>query len=396
MATGFQLASPSAADDLASTGALGGALDGELAKLWEIKDVPCPGVVAGIFNANEIQWSGVTGYADIERRKLMSTDTVLNIGSISKTVTATALMQLFDRGDVALDSDVSDYLPFSLRNPMFPQSRITLRQLLTHTSSLTDSERYYESYSCGDPGLSLRDWIRSYATFGESGVQVKSSFLDVRPGDRYRYSNVGFGVLGLVVEQVSGLGFSKYCRANLFEPLKMDQTGWHLSEIDIDTHATMYAYVSPTGDHKDGKRILSASGPRKVAVDKDSFLPHCLYSFPNYPDGLVRTSFKNLVRFAQMFLNGGQLDGRRILEPSTVQLMLSTQTDKKEGQGFAWSSDVAKNGTVVWQHHGGDPGVLTCLRFSPQNQLGMIVLQNCDRNVTFARAVELLDEFLSA
>jgi CubicO group peptidase (beta-lactamase class C family) len=114
-----------------------------------------PGVAVAIVRHGELLRARGYGWADLERRVPMTADTLLNVGSVSKTVTAIAVMQLWERGALRLDDDVNDYLPFAVRNPRHPDVPITARQLLAHRSSIRDGPAYDESYACGDPSLSL-------------------------------------------------------------------------------------------------------------------------------------------------------------------------------------------------------------------------------------------------
>ena len=110
-----------------------------------------PGFSAAVVAGSSLVWSAGYGLADVHRETVMTPDTIQNIGSISKTITATAVMQLFETGQFGLDDDVSEYLPFQVRNPRYPDAPITFRQLLAHRSSIKDGPAYGESYACGDP-----------------------------------------------------------------------------------------------------------------------------------------------------------------------------------------------------------------------------------------------------
>ena len=134
----------------------------------------------------------------------MTADTVLNVASISKTFTNAAVLQLWEDGRIDLDDDVNRYLPFRLVHPRHPGTAITFRHLLTHTASIGDGEAYDSSYACGDPAVSLGDWIEGYLVAGGKYYDAEESFLDAEPGETYSYSNVGFGLLGFLVEHISG------------------------------------------------------------------------------------------------------------------------------------------------------------------------------------------------
>jgi CubicO group peptidase (beta-lactamase class C family) len=342
----------------------------------QVAELGLPGVAIAIVDRNGILFSSGYGWADIESQVEMRPDTVTNIASISKTFTNAAVLQLRDRGLLALDDDISQHLPFAVRHPAFPDAAITIRQLLTHTSGIEDGEAYDNSYACGDPAVALADWIRGYF---ERGGQFYSegNFLPTGPGEAYSYSNVGYGLLGYLVEVVSGESFSDYTRANLFEPLGMNQTGWYISDIDPAQAAVPYAWVE-AGDTLDNILFAERNGE---GIDESAFVPFCPYSFYNIPDGLVRTSVEQLARYLIAHIRGGEIDGRRVLASSTVDEMLSSQVDAalidSEGvlQGLAWRQQTFDAGQV-WGHSGADPGVRTQMMFSPETGRGVIVFAN--------------------
>ena len=184
-----------------------------------------PGIAVGVVKGDKLHWSKAYGWADIERRKPMSTDGLMNIASISKTITATAAMRLWEKNLIELDADINSYLPIVVRNPNFPDVAITVGQILSHTSSIKDGSNYRLGYQCGDPEKSLSEWIEGYFTPDGAFYDAIENFHNQRPDSIYQYSNVAFGLLGYLVEKVSGMPFHQYVRKNIFEPLDMNQTG---------------------------------------------------------------------------------------------------------------------------------------------------------------------------
>jgi CubicO group peptidase (beta-lactamase class C family) len=347
-----------------------------------MKAANIPGLSAGIVKKDRVVWTGAFGWADVEDKKTMTEETIQNIGSISKTITATAVMQLFEQGKFKLDDDVNGYLPFPVRNPRFPVDPITFRQLLTHKSSIKDGPAYEHSYSCGDPTVPLKDWIKGYLVPGGKDYSGEDNFHDWRPGTKetpvWSYSNVGFGLLGYLVEVMSGRDFADYSRDNIFVPLGMKATGWYLADIDIAQHAIPYSLLSedrrlPPGITFD--TFLPRYGKDKQSARIGGLFPHCLYSFPNYPDGLIRTSVRDLSRFLRAYASGGTFEGKRILKEETVRTMLSKE---HFGRGLCWSDATLKNGDGAWGHSGGDPGISTQMLFRPSDLVGIIVFFNLD------------------
>ncbi|RYU92649.1 serine hydrolase domain-containing protein [Emticicia agri] len=336
-----------------------------------------PGFAACKIENDRIIWSKTFGQANVEKRIPMSIDGIMNIGSISKTFTATAIMQLWEKGKVKLEADVNDYIGFTVRNPKFPDKPITVFQLLTHTSSILDGKAYGESYSCGDPTTNLHDWI--YGNLNNKGKFFGSgdNFHDFAPGEKEEYSNVAFGLLGLIVEKVSKQPFNIYCRDFIFRPLGMIKTGWMLNEVDISKYIIPYAFVTKENRNEllENKELFSAESEFKVG----SFVPYCLYSFPNYPDGLIRTSIRELSYFLRAMINGGKLNDVKILNETTISKMLTLQIDGNKHRGLCWEkfeNIVAKETISLWGHSGGDPGITTYLLFNPIDKTGVIAFQN--------------------
>ncbi len=339
------------------------------------------GVAACLVKNDRMVWSNTYGFADLERQLPMSLDWVQNICSISKTFTTTALMQLWEQGRFQLDDDVSDYLSFPLRNPNHPDTAITFRLLLTHRSSIRDGEWYGRMYQCGDPQVSLGDWINGYLQPGGRFYDAQENFEVWGPGDRWEYNNVAFGLLGYLVERISGESFADYCQTHVFQPLEMNETSWYLADIDVSRHVVPYTFVengnvrSPTWGGRPLGVILEGSGA--TVPEGDGHHASCAYNHPNFPDGFLRTSVRQLSWFARAYLNGGTLDGRRILEESTIEEMLHAQrVEETRTQGLTWYSGGGIRGREVWGHGGSDPGINTDIRLVPEERIAAIAFIN--------------------
>lgn len=318
------------------------------------------GVGAAIIVDKHLAWTKGYGFADRERAIAFTPDTVMNIGSISKTVTGAALMRAVQDGKLSLDADINTYLPFEVRNPSFPDVPITLRQLATHTSSIADRWAVYERtyHYGGDSPESLASFLADYFTPGRPRY-AQDNFVQARPGTHREYSNIGAGLAGYIVECAVGERLDAYTRQHIFAPLGMRDTAWFLSDVPAQRHARLY--VAQNG--------LS--------------IPIPLYGGTTYPDGGVRTSVADLSRFFLALLNDGAYDGARILQRRSVREMLRfqyTAADKpdnvaldKKNSGIFWSTkfDVTRIG-----HGGSDPGVKTEMLSDLDKRIGVIVFTN--------------------
>lgn len=329
-----------------------------------------PGIAGCLVQNGEVLRELSLGYADIERNIPMTLDTLQNIASISKTFTTTAIMQLWEQEAFRLDDDVNDLLPFKVH----AQAPITVRQLLTHTSSIADGTSYPANYACGDSDIPLGTWLEEYFTPGGRFYDAGEVYHEWAPGDRFSYSNVAFGLLAYIVEVLSGDPFEDYCSRHIFEPLGMSETSWHLAEIDTSKHAIPYAWVvdgEPRAPIWGGSSVIGTQAPQ------DGYAANCLYSHPNYPDGFLRTSVRQLLQFAMAYLRGGE----PILLPGTVNTILQGYTDEVVDMGETWVWGLGWfmrkiDGQPVWGHNGGDPGVNTVVELKRDERKGAIVFSN--------------------
>lgn len=319
-----------------------------------------PSVSACIIINDSAVWSKGYGLYDIENNKPATSDTLYLLASISKTVTATALMQLYEQGFFDLDDDVNDYLPFSLRNPNYPDIPITFRMLLSHRSSLAsdNSDRLCLSYIPGDPDIPSypHPWLEEYLT--PDGYAYHSSvWSDYPPEEQYYYANIGFSIIGSLVETISGQNFNEYCKEHIFTPLGMYNTGFRLKDLDISKIAIPYFYK------------------------KENYIPNPHYGMlVIYPGASLRTSVEEFSHFLIAHMNGGIYNDVRILNESTVELMHTAHypiNDKGYGYGLGWSIKVSKSGKKEIGHSGGWPGVHTLMTVRSDDNTAIIIFTNC-------------------
>jgi len=162
----------------------------------KLLDAGAAGVSMALIDGSGMTWSEARGYADIAAQVPMSIDTVLNIASISKTVTATSLMLLVEQGKLDLDRDINSYLTFTVVNEQYPDEIMTTRQLLTHTSATIDRSALYFSETSYHPGgdnpLSLGEFLQAYLSPNGEYYEA-GNFATYRPGKNFQYSNIGGG-----------------------------------------------------------------------------------------------------------------------------------------------------------------------------------------------------------
>ena len=344
------------------------------------------GASIAVVDKGRVVFSTGIGSANVQGRWPMTSETIINIASVTKTITCAAVMQLFERGKFALDDDVNAFLPFPVHNPDYPVDRITFRQLLTHTSSIGDGPSYGDSYACGDPQTPLGTWLRDYLTPSGTHFDRASNFHKWAPGKQYSYSNVAFGLLGFLVERLSGVGYAQYCDENIFSPLRMNHTGFFLSRMNHALYATPYSYMK-VADFPVA-RLLDASWARPMN-EKIVEAPLCLYSYPTLADGGgARSSASDLGSFLAMWVGGGSFNGVRILREDTVALVLSDQiapevSNKGQRQGLTW----VEYPSGIWGKYGSDPGIATLAKFRLSDRRGVVILTNSDQGEAVTNAI---------
>jgi CubicO group peptidase (beta-lactamase class C family) len=319
------------------------------------------GIGAAIIIDKKLVWTKGYGFADKENKIPFSLTTIMNIASISKTFTGFCIMKAVEEGKVDLDEDINHYLPFKVINPNFPNEKITLRHLATHTSGLADRYPFYTDstyVSKGQKPEPLGNFLKNYFVKGGKHYD-KENFLNSKPGTNRDYSNIGAGLAGYIIELKTGQKLSEYSKKYIFKPLKMKNSGWNLSEINLKNHSKLY-------QKEDGK-IKSIK----------------LYEGTTYPDGGVRTSVDELSRFFITLLNDGKYHNTRLIKKELAQEMLRfqfTQSNKpdnvkpdKLNSGIFWAT---KMGGIRIGHNGSDPGVRTFMLSDLKKEVAVIVFFN--------------------
>lgn len=316
----------------------------------EMEDQYIPALSVLIFEKDNILQESHLGKSNIEQNIALENDHLFLLASISKMVTGTALLQLKDDGLLELDDKINDYLPFNVAIPDETED-ITFRMLLTHTSGIADGSALDDQYYYGvDSPIALGDFLEDYLVPGRQYYDASENFHNFAPGTKSEYSNVGSALIGVLVEEISGMGFVDYCNQNIFTPLGMTNTAWRLDEI-TQTIVQPYDYVSN----------------ENVSIEH--------YTFTDYPNGGLRSTARDMHKFLTTFTNGGLSNGVQVLSTETVTEMLSLQfPDVIEETGLhIFVMDTANN---LWGHDGGEQGVATIMAFNPTTKVGAIVFSN--------------------
>jgi len=325
-----------------------------------------PGWSAAIVKNGKVVLAKGWGMADIATSRAMTERDILIVGSLSKTLTGTTIMTLVEQGKLSLDKDINEVLPFKVRNPKWPDVPITLRMLMTHTSSVQEtSARLVSLAKPGDPTSSLREFLEPYLTPGGATYVEGESFGTQKPGATFVYSNFGAALAALVAETVAGESFHAYAKRVVFDPLGMKSTSFFMSDVDPTKLATHYTWLSTKGQQ-----------------------PNPQTSVPYYPATALRTTSADLGRFLTMISRGGELDGVRILKAETVtemtrvQIPASPAGNDMTGQGLFWEHRPV-NDHPGWGHGGSYYGASARMHVDASGT-GVIVLANGDLHLRIA------------
>jgi CubicO group peptidase (beta-lactamase class C family) len=321
------------------------------------------------------------GVMDLESGRVMRKDAVFWIASMSKPITALAVLMMLEEGRLHLSDPVSTFIPsfrkMKVAGSAVPAREITVRDLLTHVSGLMS----------GGP-ISAAELKKIDHKKGETLAdfvpRLGSTTLDFVPGSRWSYSpTAGFDTLGRIVEIVSGMPFDRFLRQRVFEPLKMRDTVFLPSSQQITRIPTLY--------HR------SKSGGLLTKAVDDGWLTDVALTYFSGGGGLLSTA-EDFARFAQMLLNGGELDGHRLLDLKTVELMSSvfvpdTFPGRIKGIGFGlgvrvYQGQISDQGLNAGSY-GWDGSYGTHFWIDPKAQLvAIIMLQDDNPNAQVSRDFE--------
>ena len=304
-----------------------------------------PGLSIGLIKNGEIYYTKGFGIKCIDSKEKVTKNTIFSTASVTKLFVGMAIMQLNEENKVDLNKSVSSYLPyFELIDTLF--KKITIKQLLNHTSGLPDEEGD-EFYSSWENPEYDDDALKRYVK------GLKSKTLVSIPGENYNYSNIGYEILGCVVSEVSGISLEDYINNNIIKPIGMQHSNMLLNNIDTNLLACPH--------------ILDKDLKFKI----NEYFP---YTRRHSASGTLLSNIDDMCRFAITILNKGIIDKNRILKESSLKKMLTLENDNPAG--LSWHiTEVDSTMTLIF-HAGGDPGFRTELILIPEKQLGVVIMAN--------------------
>ncbi len=287
--------------------------------------------------------------------------------SVSKMFTAFTIMQLVDEGKLTLDEDVSGLLGFPLRNPHYPDTPITVRMLLSHTSSLRDGKLY-----AIPPTDSVQEFFTEKGKFYEDGDHFAP--LGQAPGKYFKYSNINYGLLGTLIEKVTGQRFDKYQKSHILKQLgiRADYNPGNLSKGEFRDLGVIYQKNRQGNWDENGPWIPQIDDYQGKQPPRDQVKVQnpdhreldAFYDLKDYvpgtnatifsPQGGLRISYDELGHALEMLVNGGRYKGKQIIRPGLLKEMMTPQWtyDPKASNGSTYGGTILAYGLGLYPIYG--------------------------------------------
>jgi CubicO group peptidase (beta-lactamase class C family) len=338
----------------------------------KMKTANIPGMAIGFAKNGRTMFTRGYGFADVATRRRVDADTIFHIASISKTVTATAVMMLVEDGLLALNDPIDRYLDFPVVNPAHPTIPIRVKHLLMHTSSI--SEEVYQKIDFRvhghDTTLALSRFLKDLLAPGGRYYSATGCYSVAPPGANWDYVNTGFALLGYVAGRAAGEDLRAYISKRIFHPLGMRHAAWRLAEVPSQQAAAPY-------DDIDGR-----------------LMPVQPVAFPDWPAGMMRASIEEFTRFLAMSANRGSGAGVTLLGASSMDQMLRMEApaglpEWLTGQGLGWAESNL-GGVRRPNHWGGDPGVFTVAYLDQASSSGVAIFTNATATTERKAAVKAI------
>jgi len=343
-----------------------------------MKEFDMVGLSVVVYKNNKQVYANNSGYKNLAEKTPLTETDIFRIASISKSFTSTALLQLVEKKKISLDDDVSDLIGFTVRNPNFPDKKITLEMLLSHRSSISDKQGYF-TLDVIDPSKS---------------ENAEKCYNDYEPGSKYQYCNLNFNMAGAILERLTNVRIHEYIQQQILNPLGL-YGGYWVDGLDSNRFVPLYTYNSQSATYEVSP---AAYHPRREELKNYTIG----YTTPIFsPTGGMKMSSVDLARYMAMHMNYGKYDGVRILKKKTSQRMQKSLGDDG-GYGLALSeSNYMIPGRTLIGHTGSAYGLYSAMFFDPKEKFGFVVITNGgraayknDTNQLLAATIQTLYKYL--
>jgi CubicO group peptidase (beta-lactamase class C family) len=311
------------------------------------------GASVAVVKEGKIIYTHSFGLKDLENKKPLSDKDIFRIASISKSFSATSIMQLVEAGKISLDDDFGDLVGFKIRNPKFPDQKITLKMALSHTSSLNDSQGYL-NLDVINPDKNP-NWAKCYNEYA--------------PGSKFDYCNLNFNLIGTIIEKKSGERFDNYVKNHVLKPLGL-YAGYCVDSLDSTRFVNLYEYHADTKSYTPSP---TAYAPRRTEIA--NYIMG--YTTPVFsPTGGMKISATDLAKYMIMHMNYGRTNNVKIISKKSAKEM-QTALSPDEGYGFAIrTADNLIPGVKLKGHTGSAYGLYSTMFFNPKEKFGIVIITN--------------------
>jgi CubicO group peptidase (beta-lactamase class C family) len=323
------------------------------------------GLAVAVVKEGRIVYTGSFGQRSTENEVPLQDGDVFRIASISKSFATSALMKLVEEGNISLDDEMSDLAGFTIRNPLYPDIPITVKMVLSHSSSLNDSQGYFDLD------------VLNPATNPDYG----KCYNDYAPGTQYDYCNLGFNTLGAIIEKISGVRFDTYVRDVVIRPLNL-AASYNVDDLPDATFVPLY-HPDTTGASETGKigfrhsqGVYDSPAPR---IDAGYVMG---YSTPMFsPTGGMKISAIDLARYmtVHMYYGLDPATGVRIIAQEHSELMQTPVVEVNESNHYGLALKRTTNlipGEEMVGHTGSAYGLYSAMFFEPEKKFGFVVMTN--------------------
>lgn len=333
-----------------------------------------PGAILAVAKEGELFYEKTFGYRDREEKAPINLDTVFGIGSITKSFTCVAIMKLQEQGKLSVHDPIVKYLP-EFRTPNDAHTKaITIHHFMTHTPGMPPLPTLIPAMMRSlkeDP--TAEELLKLFEGEGNEPIDTFDELMAYLaelpyeilgpPGTEFSYSNDAYGLLGAVIERVSGTSYENYVKEHILQPLGMERSVFHLEDLGADDNSTMLY----TPKVRDGVReVLRAPGwwdsPSMRAA------------------GFLKASAQDMLRYAELFRTGGTSQGAQILTEDSIAQMTAPhiKSDSLRGYGYGLGILPLTEQQTVIQHTGGLKGITAYMFIVPEEGITGVLLTNCD------------------
>lgn len=319
-----------------------------------------PGLAIAVVKDNQMELAEAFGVKNLDTKELLTPNSIFHMASVSKPFSATAIMQLVEKGKMELDDPLIKYLPyFKMDDPRYKD--ITIRQMLMHTSGIPDVLDYEWNKPQYDDGAAER-YVRS----------LVNEKLIAAPGEKWQYSNMAFDILADVIAKVSGKSFEDYIKENILDPLDMYESDFLRERINPELRTSAHVF--------DLEPVVSEVYP---------------YNRRHAPSSCLNSNVVEMCNWAIANMNKGVYKGKRILQESSYKLLFTVQKEISENRaiGLSWFISRYRDVNLI-SHSGGDLGFRSNFVMIPEKSIALVIASNYDATPVTEITLGVLDILL--